>query len=658
MRLKFISLNKLNINLNCLYKSFALSLSLLALLSVLKLKLLMGYPFILYKISKHTENYIPEYLNYLNPIFYIDDLLVAIILFVIGYLFLKNDDWKINGSIYFVYLASCIISLISSFVFYKYETPINLATLSQIDSIYTMRTSIDSELRENYRLIVYFFGLLLFSIISPVVLYHSLLKVMKKINLIDIIFRKSVAIYCIIIFISAYILKVSYFDSDILLETPLTTISKSSFKKIKFKKSVNNRSIPVFDDRIDTIILSKNTKPKTDIIKKFRNKYNVILIILETTNFKFFSPEGQFIQYFPNFMEFSKKGIYFENFFCPFPRSSKSFFAIITGHYPLTSYKSVIKIAPQIKLPSLTEVLKSNGYSTFGGYSGDFNYDRMADFLKFRGVDKLVDIFHNDGKYQKISWCVDDEFIYDQLINWIDTLDSKAPFFGFLLPMNSHHPFWTPKREFKILSESNKENRYINAIYYQDYLVGKLFNYLKGSNKLDDTIVIITGDHGIVFNMLDNRDRNRSPYLLDKSSVKVPFYIYTPFMDSIKVDNKIIGNLIDIMPTILDILGIKAAVKPQGRSIFDTGIEERITYYYSDYYRHTVTGLTENFYLMRDNSEDYTILSKNLDFQNNYCSENQELCEMLKAKVDIFDKYQNQRLESYKSSLSRCRAGI
>jgi phosphoglycerol transferase MdoB-like AlkP superfamily enzyme len=482
---------------------------------------------------------------------------------------------------------------------------------------------------------------------SPIALNFAFQKIPKLLDSTNFFFNKKKIILAIFVFTSIFLVKNHFFEMYIVTETPFTTMAKSIAKSIKCNLIKKNENIPSFDDQIVALNAGKKKIKDSNFDSVLRKKYNVILIVLETTNYRYFLPDGPFIKNFPNLYNLSKNGIYFPNFYTPFPRSSKSFFAVLTGHYPLTNYKSIIKIAPQIEVPSLFEILKSNGYSTFAGYSGDFNYDRMSDFLKNRKVDKFVDIYDNDGEYNQISWCVDDELIYDRLINWIDSVSSDSPFFGFLLPMNSHHPFWTPKNKFKIFSENSKKNRYLNAIHYQDFLIGKLFNYLKKANKLENTIIIITGDHGIVFNSLDKKDRKESLYLMDRSYVQVPCYIYMPCVDGIKVDTGIIGSLIDIMPTILDLVGIESQKQLQGRSLFDPEINDRITFFYTDYYRHTVTGLTKNFYLMRDTTEDRTILSKNLSFIENHCEKNMEVCEMLKAKVDDFNKYQNQRLDNY-----------
>jgi phosphoglycerol transferase MdoB-like AlkP superfamily enzyme len=271
----------------------------------------------------------------------------------------------------------------------------------------------------------------------------------------------------------------------------------------------------------------------------------------------------------------------------------------------------------------------------------------MADFLESRGVDKFVDIHDNNGKYKQISWCADDELIYDQLINWIASLPDNKPFFGFLIPMNTHHPFWTPKKKLNILPENNKVDRYINAMHYQDSLLGKLFLYLKKSNKLDNTIVLITGDHGAVFKTLDQVDVKTSSYLFDNTPYRVPLYIYTPFKTPFKLETDIIGSHIDILPTILDILGINCEKQVQGRSLFDPKIKNRISFIYTDYYKHIVAGLNGNFYMVRDMTEDLTVLSKSLSFHPDICKDSEELCNRIKAKVDEFDRDQNQRLYNY-----------
>lgn len=604
----------------------------------------MGYQFVWPRIFRITDKFIPESIGYFNPMFYFDDFFVVFLLFVIFSYAFKRNNRKLNGALYLTYLVICIFSILSSIVFYKYGVPLNLAIINQIDSLYTMRTSIDMEIMENYRLIVALSLLLTFSILFPMLLIF-LKRLFSKnyANIAAANVKSHWLVISLLLFLGLFTIKSYYFGMEILTATPLSTLSKSFVVGLRNSMIGNTEKIPEFDDQI--IITSKDIEDKgSGILADHKGKYNVILIVLETTNAHFFSPKGPFSLYLPNLSKLSRKGLYLSEFYTPFPRSSKSFFAILTGCYPLTSYKSIIKVAPQIKVPCIFSILKNNGYSTFAGYSGDFNYDRMADFLGKRGVDRFVDINDNDGRYNQTSWCTDDELIYDQLMAWINSIESDVPFFAFLLTMNTHHPFWTPKKELKVVPEHDQKSRYINAIHYQDYLVGKLISFLNRANKLHKTIIIITGDHGTVFNFLKPEGTKVSPYIIDKDTVQVPFYLHLPFIKSINIESDIIGSHVDILPTILDSLGIDIEEKVQGRSIFDPRIRDRISFIYTDYYYHNVAGLTNHWYLMRDMTENTTILSRSLDFRNNACESEKDVCVLLKKKVEEFDKFQNQRL--------------
>jgi len=437
-----------------------------------------------------------------------------------------------------------------------------------------------------------------------------------------------------------FIIKSSLFGMDILTETPLTTLSKSFVDSLGKKNASNSQRLSDFGD----LVITSSNKKKN--IVGHRKKFNVILIILETTNSSFFSPSGPHNKYLPNLYKLAEEGLYLPQFFTPFPRSSKSFFAILTGHYPLTDYRSIIKVMPDIKIPTIFSILKNKEYSTFAGYSGDFRYDRMANFLENGGVDSVVDIYDNDGRYNQTSWSADDGLIYDQLINWTNNLEDNVPFFGLLLAMNSHHPFWTPKEIYKVVEEHDQMDRYINAIHYQDFLIGKLIDYLKRTKKLKNTIIIITGDHGAVFNFLKEKDTKVPPHLLDQDAFKVPFYLFHPLLKTHNNSSDIIGSHVDILPTILDLLGIETGQKFQGRSIFDKKITDRISFIYTDYYHHIVGGLTKNYVLMRNMTTDTTILSNSLDFNQNVCDSEKEVCLKLLSKVEEFDKFQNQRLFS------------
>ena len=230
------------------------------------------------------------------------------------------------------------------------------------------------------------------------------------------------------------------------------------------------------------------------------------------------------------------------------------------------------------------------------------------------------------------------------MFSWVSTVDKSERFFGLLLPMNSHHPFWTPSSDYKIIPEKTKIDRYKNAIHYQDHLIGKLLNFLKSTKRLDNTVLIITGDHGPMFNMLESNNGSLSPYLINKSAVHVPFFLYGPFTSMIDKGIDVIGSHVDILPTILDILDIKSPKKTEGQSLFNVNIHNRINYVYLDYYHYIVNGLTKEFNIMIDFDTGQKILSRNMSFNKDLCSENKKICDELTKKVMDFKEFQNERI--------------
>jgi phosphoglycerol transferase MdoB-like AlkP superfamily enzyme len=510
-----------------------------------------------------------------------------------------------------------------------------------------MRTSIDTEIKENFRLIGASVLMFLFCITCPLFLdnlKHKLFKNERSYN--KLYFGKRMIAISLFILVAVLVAKSHFFGINPMIESPLTSLATSLALNLKYGNYIKHDLIPPFDDKIGIHAISQKERKTPDKISS-DNKANVILIILETTNHNFFRPQKSYLKKFKNLHNLSKNGLYFENFFSTFPRSSKSFFAILTGQYPLTSYQSIIKVAPDIKLPTIFSILKENGYATYAGYSGDFNYDRMADFLESRGVDKLVDIKSNRGRYKKISWCVDDELIYDKFIEWIESLGHNSPFLGLLIPMNSHHPFWTPKADYRIVNGNDKVSRYINAIHYQDVLIGKLFSFLEKTQRLKNTLIFITGDHGTVFNTLEQNNRDQIPYLINNNNIQVPLFIHMPYEPEYLYGEDVIGSHIDIMPTILDVLDIETEYRFQGKSLFDPFISERLVFTYTDYYQHIVNGLVYNKGATQSDEKVLKFSAMSSSFPRNFCGENPGVCHLIRNKIIEFDQYQNQRLLSY-----------
>jgi len=118
-----------------------------------------------------------------------------------------------------------------------------------------------------------------------------------------------------------------------------------------------------------------------------------------------------------------------------------------------------------------------------------------------------------------------------------------------------------------IVSIDDKDSEYIVASYdtqinHADDLVGKFLSELEISGVLDKTIVILTADHG---EGLFDHDYFFHEFNLYETTIRVPLIIKIPGCNARTISSPV--QLIDLMPTILDLLRIKSNNQMEGRSI-------------------------------------------------------------------------------------------
>ena len=110
--------------------------------------------------------------------------------------------------------------------------------------------------------------------------------------------------------------------------------------------------------------------------------------------------------------------------------------------------------------------------------------------------------------------------------------------------------------------------RHLYALYYGsttwvDDTIGKLLKNIEAAGLKDDTIIIFTSDHGDILGSHGRWQKGR----VYQEATKIPLVWRVPGTTKGKIIDKQVGSLIDIMPTILDLLGIKIPEHVQGQSL-------------------------------------------------------------------------------------------
>jgi arylsulfatase len=284
----------------------------------------------------------------------------------------------------------------------------------------------------------------------------------------------------------------------------------------------------------------------------------------------------------PNFHKLAGEGIKFKNAFTQAPFTWAAFGSIFTGKYPS---EACYKNGTLREVPTLPEIFKEKGYYTAGFHSNPYlseSFGFNRGFTKFESG--LIPIKFN-SKSTKISRSIsrfyrifrkqpylNGEELNRKVKSWINK--TRKPFFLWMHFMDSHGPYQSKegfdylnkmrgeilyhkaKKNPEKITEAEKEKLfswYQEEVSYCDKKLGELIDFLKEKDLFENTIIIVTSDHGDAFY---EHGKFCHPRQLYEEQIHVPLIIKEIKKESGLINQGIVG-LVDIFPTILEMSGIK-----------------------------------------------------------------------------------------------------
>jgi len=323
------------------------------------------------------------------------------------------------------------------------------------------------------------------------------------------------------------------------------------------KKKIVLFLIPIIIVVAAVAIYILRSKPESlyQVIKD--SDLNVLLITLDTTRANRIGCYGYEGAETPNLDHLATDGVRFVNAYCQVPLTLPSHCSILTGTYPLfhrVHNNGFYYLSPDFT--SLTEVLKANGFST-AAFVASFTVDSRF------GVDQGFDVFDDDflvtGVAKNFTSERKADKVYAAFAEWLDENHGKK-FFSWVHFYDPHVPY-NPPSPFK---EKYADRPYDGEIAYMDHHVGMTIDKLREKNLLDNTLVIVAGDHGEALG--EKNEVDHGLYIYDVT-MRIPFIIYAPnhLPQGLALDAKV--RLIDIMPTVCDMLGLPIHEDVQGTTL-------------------------------------------------------------------------------------------
>jgi phosphoglycerol transferase MdoB-like AlkP superfamily enzyme len=220
---------------------------------------------------------------------------------------------------------------------------------------------------------------------------------------------------------------------------------------------------------------------------------NVILIIVEGFTANVIESLGGRKGITPNFNQLSKEGILFTNFYASGDRTDKGLVSILSA-FPAQTQRSIIKFPDKTqKLTYLSRKLEGLNYKTSFVYGGDADFANYRSFLTYGGFQHITSDDDFDSEFNTSKWGVHDQYLFDQVKKELDTTSLAQPFFKTVLTLSSHEPFDVPLKQ---IPGEDDASLFLNSCYYTDKYLGEFITYCKQQSWWDNTLIIITADHG------------------------------------------------------------------------------------------------------------------------------------------------------------------
>ncbi len=286
---------------------------------------------------------------------------------------------------------------------------------------------------------------------------------------------------------------------------------------------------------------------------------NVVLITLDTTRADRLGCYGNQSIETPSIDRLATEGALYERCYTPVPITLPSHLSILTGTYPV--YHGVHEnggfyVADE--LTTLAEILSERCYDT-AAFVGAFPLDSQT------GLDQGFDLYDDnypssleEGKHPTLRSFFDERpaaEVVRPALEWLDRRGGK-PFFLWTHFFDAHQPQIPP---------SPFRERYAHDLYDGEIAsvadaIGRLLARLEERALLERTLVVLTADHG---EGLGDHGEQTHALLLYSSTVRVPLLLRDPRdLSARRIETPV--ATVDILPTILDRLGLEVPAIVQG----------------------------------------------------------------------------------------------
>ncbi len=329
---------------------------------------------------------------------------------------------------------------------------------------------------------------------------------------------------------------------------------------------------------------------------------NVVIVMLESVRADATTVYTPNLPTTPFLVELAKESLVVDDMYAVIPRTSAAWVAILAGRYPGTretvkDYASRIPVAPLDS--SLPAILRARGYASAFVTPTSITYENDSEVIGALGFQKVVTADHIpapvSGSVTPFGW--EDRAALAPIGRWLDERTQHGgPFLLAVMTNVGHYPYGLPgdypTRHYP--SRTPEHDSYLNCVHYIDDYLRELVGLLQARNLLENTLLIVLGDHGEEF---QEHGGIVHGFALYDEVLHIPMLMRLPQADARRGNIKGLRQQIDVLPTIVESLGLRLQGQAMaGRSLLSTPGHEALFF---------GTHLERSFLALREGSYKY-----------------------------------------------------
>ncbi len=288
---------------------------------------------------------------------------------------------------------------------------------------------------------------------------------------------------------------------------------------------------------------------------------SVLLISIDTLRADRLGSYGYQAAQTPVLDALAARGLRFDQAATTVPLTLPAHTSLLTGTFPpFHGVRDNGSFYVDDSMTTLAEVLKPRGYRT-GGFVGAFVLDGRW------GIAQGFDHYFDEFDLSKFEMSVGLEAaqrpgreVVDHALAWLAE-DRAHPFFAWVHLYDPHSPY-APPEPYRSRFPATAQGAYDGEIAATDAEVGRLLDALEASGQLDSTIVVVLGDHG---EMLGDHGEQQHGFFVYDAAARIPLIVAGPGVPARAVTDQV--RIVDVMPTVLELVGIETPAEVQGTSL-------------------------------------------------------------------------------------------